>query len=544
MMGMGGMGGMGNGMMPRAMAAASSPPVDTAKAEAELKKEQLVKALEAASEELAHKSRSGQLSTPNMPRKEDAEPKKDDAKAEGEEQEKLSIRCHLHKKPNSKCKFCQKVEASTIGSKASGAKDGEVEKEKPAGKAEQSETSKEDEDYSRRTFNCSPMLKDQIFASSYFKSLLSINTIEDLIEEIVTYADTLDVYNAGSNNSPSCFICHAYRLFTLPQAEDLSEVGSILDHTANAVVRCVGFIYLRFVTNPTYLWGKFEDHLFDDQELTYANAGKQVTTTIGEYVEGLLVRDKYFNTPLPRIPVKVKQMLEKELAPLPQYRKRMEANRKIFRGKTVTDMPVEVIIDGRWVSGLAKELLGRPSAARKVRVRIDEGSDINVHLGKVVLKSESHSGSESGDERSGKKRRRSRSPDWSRFKGESQQDMVDELRKRAKEEATIGHGDSRAYQKRPVRDDMALATKFERGIHGAQMLEQDNRSGASHQSRPRGSEREDTAVSESTIRRRREEEAERQKKMQEIYQKYGAAKTSSASKKSDDFDHPDVLRLG
>merc|ERR1719343_1009146 len=103
-------------------------------------------------------------------------------------------------------------------------------------------------------------------------------------------------------------------------------------------------------------------------ELQYADGVKTVTTTVGEYVESLLIKDKYYNSPLPRIPVKVRQTLDKELAPLPQYRKRMEANRITFREVKIQDTPVEACVDGRWVSGQAKELVGR-RVARKVRGR-------------------------------------------------------------------------------------------------------------------------------------------------------------------------------
>merc|ERR1719447_1385728 len=170
-------------------------------------------------------------------------------------------------------------------------------------------------------------------------------------------------------------------------------------------------------------------------ELVYTATGKSVTTTIGEYVEQLLVRDKYFNTPLPRIPVKVKQSLDKELAPLPQYRKRMEANRKAFKSSKVAGMPVEVCIDGRWVKGSVRELIGRPATAKKLTVRLQDGNEVTAHLGKVILRSSSQGGSGSEDEdgkwKHSNQRQRSRSPDWSRFKGQSEQEMVEELRERA-----------------------------------------------------------------------------------------------------------------
>jgi len=395
------------------------------------------------------------------------------------------------------------------------------------------------------------MLKDQIFQSSYFKSLLSISTIEDLIEEIAQYADTLDVYNGGSTTQPSCFICQVYRLFTLPHAEDLGEVQAIIDHPQSAVVRCAGFLYMRFVVAPVHLWEKLEEYLFDDMDLRYAESGKQVSTTVGEYVEALLGKDKYFSTPLPRIPVKVRQMLEKELAPLPQYRKRMEANQRAFGGKRALDLSVEVVIDGKWVVGTAKEFVGRTSLARKVRVKLEDGSAVNVHLGKVVLREKDRSESEESDsDAKSRKRRRSRSrrrnsPDWSRWKGQSDKDLVEKLREQKKEDAVCGHG--KAYARRPLTVEEVLwksdveARVSLLGVGGEEW----------HAHRRSRSEREEHAESELTRKRRNEEEEERQRRLRDIYEKYGSSSktagygpTAATAAKKKDVDEPDVLRLG
>lgn len=528
MMGMPMMMPMGMSHIYAAAAAAASMGAASAAqaARSETRKDQLVRALEAAGSELASKTRS-ERSERSSAREEKPEP----VGAKAEAPEEALPRCHLHRKPSAACKFCRRAHAQDPAPGTA-----------PGGKKE--EAAREDEDYSRRTFSCSPMLKDQIYSSSYFKSLLSITTIEDLIEEIVQYADTLDVYNAGSTTQPSCFVCQVYRLFTLPQTEDLGELHAVLDYTPSAMVRCVGFLYMRFVVAPPNLFTKFEEYLFDDMELVHSSGGvKQVTTTIGEYVESLLVKDKYFSTPLPRIPVKVRQILEKELAPLSQYRKRMEANQRSFKNTKVADMPVEVCIGGSWVKGLAKELVGKSSVARKLRVKLDDGSDINVHLGKVVLRErrEDSPSSESGRKRRGSRSRSRRkgSPDWSRFKGRSDAEMVEELRDRAREDAVCGHG--RTYSKRPLRDDVVLATKLERGAHESRLLEEDRSTGHRRQ-RP---DHDEPVESEFTRRRRQEEEDARQKRLRDIFEKYGSshAKTSAVVKVND-VDMPDVLRLG
>mmetsp|Transcript_115095 Transcript_115095/g.357505 ORF Transcript_115095/g.357505 Transcript_115095/m.357505 type:complete len:574 (+) Transcript_115095:3-1724(+) len=453
-------------------------------------------------------------------------------------------RCHLHpqKKPNAKCKFCQRAQgqnpAKAEEAKAAGGASA------TAASAASASKNQDFEDYSRRTFNCSPMLKDQIFGSSYFKSLLSLSSIEELIDEIANYADTLDVYNAGSQVSPSCFICQVYRLFTLPQAEDLGELQAVVDHPDSALVRCAGFLYMRFVVAPVHLWEKLEEYLFDDMELKYADGGKQVNSTIGEYVEALLGRDRYFSTPLPRIPVKVRQALERELAPLQQYRKRMEANLRAFP-RRVSDLAVEVCVDGDWVAATAREYVGRASQKRKVRVNLKDGSEAMVHLGKVVLREGEHGDSgESGSEGKAHRRRRSRSrgrrsPDWSRYKGRSDQDMVVELREKTKEEAVCGHG--KAYARRPLTVEEEL---WKREPETRVSMLGDESRGSSYRRMPQD---QNPRESEAARRRRLEEEDERQKRLRGIYEKYGSASKSASSTMPapfKDVDEPDVLRLG
>ncbi|CAE8594021.1 unnamed protein product, partial [Polarella glacialis] len=388
------------------------------------------------------------------------------------DREKTPPRCHLHpaKKPNAKCRFCQKAQGTKDGKAAEA--DSKNQKEESGGsasskskKVEKQVEQEEEEDYSRRTFKCAPMLKDQIFGSSYFKSLLQMSTIEELMEEISNYADTLDVYNAGTHVSPSCFICQVYRLFTLPSAESLDEMQVVLDHPTSAKVRCAGFLYMRFVVPPAKIFERLEEYLFDDTPLKYQDGGKTTNTTIGEYVEMLLNRDKYYNTTVPRLPVKVRHLMEKELAPIKIFRKRMQAHLTNSL-KKISGQAVEVWNDGQWIRGIAREYVGKVVKTRKVRVELEEGDEeIVVHMGKVVLRDteekekdkekEKEKEDESEDERSvsdsegGRKRRRKRSrsrrrarsaspaTDWSRFKGEDDDDknMLQALREKTREEA-------------------------------------------------------------------------------------------------------------
>merc|ERR1719476_421856 len=93
--------------------------------------------------------------------------------------------------------------------------------------------------------------------------------------------------------------------------------------------------------------------------------------TIGEYVECLLTKEKYFGTPLPRLPAAVRRKLEEKLAPLPQYRKRAQANRRALKRFREPGTPVEVCQDGQWLRGRVLELQSRISSRLKLGVRLD-----------------------------------------------------------------------------------------------------------------------------------------------------------------------------
>ena len=364
----------------------------------------------------------------------------------------------------------------------------------------------------------------------------------------------LHVYTSYSCLPPflPCFWAQVYRLFTLPQSEDLDDLLQILDASASAKVRCAGVLYVRFVVPPHKLWEKLEENLFDEQELKYLDGDKQVTTTIQEYVENLLIKDKYYNTPLPRIPVKVRQQLEQELAPLAQFRKRMAAMQKALP-KKVSGTAVEVYVDGTWLRGHIKHYLGNHK--RKVGVLLENGSMVNSHLGKVVLRDEDEAKGETEDEkkedehpekvdkgsekkekkektetkkesrddrssrsrsrhRSRSRTSRRRSPDWARYKGPIlDASELERLREKAREDAVVGVG--KVYSKRPT----TVEGELWRGSGDARvsMLGPQHVGGNTS----RSSTKHGVSDPEVSRTRSREEEEEHKRRMREIYEKLG-----------------------
>jgi len=451
-----------------------------------------------------------------------------------DKQKEKPKKCHLHMKPNKTCKTCKAVLQAEKAAAEEAAKE-----------AEASERQFSSSSY-KQEFNCSPMLKDQILKSSYFKSLLQISTVEALAEEIQSFADTADIYQIGSATVPSPFFCAVFRLHTMDHADD--ELQMICDYMESAYVRCVAFLFVRFVIKPDQLWDMLGEYILDEMDLGPAKM-KGGPSTVGEYVESLLMKEKYYGTPLPRIPVKVKNNLEERVAPLPQFRKRTQANRKLMRlfGKAGT--PVEICLeDGQWAKGQVIEIASELPSRPKLLIRLEDSrEEATAHLGKIILREPGvDKGPEPDDDRKrGRSRSRSRGrrhekePDLSRHKGTDDGTLLKELRDRLREEAVCGSG--KDYCKRPMGFESGLAIRREQGSQESRLIEEETYNNAPRQPRRRSTPEEDDAE-QSRLTRRSDEEQDRQRSLAAIYEKYG--QQVSASRRSGDVDAPDRMRLG
>jgi len=237
--------------------------------------------------------------------------------------------------------------------------------------------------------------------------------------------------------------------------------------------------------------------------------------------------------------------------------------------KKITGTPVEVFRDGAWVKGTANEYSGRVVKSYKVKIEVEGGEELNVHMGKVILADglggteendeekadvdkpkadDSESGDEGSDE-DGKRKRRKRSrsrrraksasPDWCRYKGNQDKDHVEALREKVREEAVVAYG--KTYSKRPYSVEEELWKRDD-----GKFVPAEGRSGGKGSSRVR-QEEERAAEEERKAKMRREDEEEHRRRMRDIYEKYGSAKSAaygSGGSRSSEIDKPDVLRLG
>merc|ERR1711972_807099 len=199
------------------------------------------------------------------------------------------------------------------------------------------------------------MLRDQILKSTYFKTLMNIDTFEGIVDELYQYAETAEVYGAGTTTVPSTLFCCLFRLFTLGLSFD--ELHQLLETRDWPYIRCCGFLYIRFGCAPEKLWEQLGDYCLDDQDFEPSKLQPNFQVTVGEYVEALLMDERYYYTALPRIPVGVKKKIEELIAPLLQYRRRTMANKRSLHLFRQPAAPIEACIQGEWREGTSIALL-------------------------------------------------------------------------------------------------------------------------------------------------------------------------------------------
>jgi hypothetical protein len=96
--------------------------------------------------------------------------------------------------------------------------------------------------------------------------------------------------------------------------------------------------------------------------------------------------EKYYYTALPRIPVAVKKKIEENVAPLVQYRRRSIANSKILHAFREPNTLIEACSNGTWLEGHTISLDERIASRIVVRVKLEDGSEETLHVGKVILR--------------------------------------------------------------------------------------------------------------------------------------------------------------
>lgn len=453
------------------------------------------------------------------------------------------LRCHLHKKPNNKCKLCQrhkeflekgKEEKAAVKEKFASALRGD--------RKQDSEGSRNSgvrllEIANTKTYGFPPLLQTQLVESQYYKTVMLMDSMEQVVDELYTYADSVEPYAPHSVQAPSALFVCVYRLFTL--GIDGRQLKQLLDNDDSPFVRCAGFLFLRYGVAPDQLWPWLGEYVLDEEDFQGKIKDAEWGSTVGEFVENLLSQDYYYKTVLPRLPVTTKRQIEGKLAQVSQYRKRARANRRHLRIFRETGVRVEAIPnDVDWLPGQTVALLEDNPLRLRVRIRFEDGQEQVVAIGKVILAEDRGSSQRS--------RSRSRSPgsgsaaassggiDWSRDKGRSTAELLEDIRNRHRDNAVCTSG--KEYSQRRV-NSFQIAMPLEQGNASYGLAREET----THTNKSRGA-RERSRSREAD--RKKENSAEHQAKMKALFEKYGMQKPTQTTKQTNDIERPDVMRLG
>lgn len=447
-------------------------------------------------------------------------------------------RCHLHQKPKlTGCKFCKKhqelleeAQQKNQLSQSSGADD-RSRKRRP------DRAISESRDLERggplelgnpKTFGFGGLLQTHIVECAHFKSLLTLETFDQLVEETYQFANSVEPYMTNSPTLPSALFCCLYRFFTM--GLDGRSLKRLIESQVSPFIRCLGLLYVRFGLPHDQLLAWCGEYLLDDETFK-PSPESDYTTTIGEFVETLLSQDRYYNTVFPRLPMATKRRVEEELAPLGQNRKRMKANKAIIDTFNERGIRIEINFKGEWRGAQIVELEDDPPSRPKVRVRLDDGSEEYVHLGKVIIADKSVT------IRSARGRGRSRSRskhDWTREKGRSDKDLVDELRKLDREKAVASGKD---YAKKPLGYKAACALPREQGAASYRLMEEETFVPMNRQKSTRTPSPQRQAMPQRQTQ-------EHQARMQQLFEKYGNQARQVAPSPADVDQSQDFMRLG
>ncbi len=111
--------------------------------------------------------------------------------------------------------------------------------------------------------NMNSLLLNNILSCQYFKDVVSSLDYYQSIEEIVKNVTYAEPWTVGTNGIPSTLFCILYRFMLMKLTE--GQVNYLVNYNGNDYVRCCGFLYMRYMSDPKDLWSLFYHYLYDDK---------------------------------------------------------------------------------------------------------------------------------------------------------------------------------------------------------------------------------------------------------------------------------------
>merc|ERR1719473_2329999 len=379
-------------------------------------------------------------------------------------------KCFLHKNPNAKCKNCQRYLAAVKEAEEAEAKAKEQAKSNFVADSDAVELT------NIQHFNLGAQLRADILKAPYFKTTLAtLESFEAVKEELmnVTHVEPME-----SASVPSPFMCCLFKLFSIKLTR--SQINELLESRESVYLRCAGVLYLRFGVDPNTLAPWLKNLFLDEEELTTDMEQKR-RQTIGEWVEGLVQDDKYYDFLMPRIPVQGRKSFENTLIMLPQFRERAKVNARIL--EEFFEMEVEACSNGDWLDGKVVEVNTDSQFYPYFVVKLEDGATEDMPIGMVILKDtkepkDSKESRDSKDKDREKDRDKDRDRDrdrggrvdLSRSRGKSLEELKELYKEKDRDKALAVGKD---YARRPVGYKSALAQKREVGTASARLIEEE-----------------------------------------------------------------------
>ena len=168
-----------------------------------------------------------------------------------------------------------------------------------------------------------PRILNNILASQYFKEIYTLKGYNEILEEIFTNVTYIEPWTVGVSGIPSTFFCCLYKLMLTKLSDE--QLKGLINNQESPYLKCAGFLYIRYLSEPNDLWNWYSNFILDDQEFL-PTPDTTFKITIGEYIENLLTNYDYYGTRLPRIPVIPEREIKIKLMLLPEKRKRKKEN--------------------------------------------------------------------------------------------------------------------------------------------------------------------------------------------------------------------------
>eukprot|EP00551_Chaetoceros_affinis_P006371 CAMPEP_0203683246 /NCGR_PEP_ID=MMETSP0090-20130426/47421_1 /ASSEMBLY_ACC=CAM_ASM_001088 /TAXON_ID=426623 /ORGANISM="Chaetoceros affinis, Strain CCMP159" /LENGTH=393 /DNA_ID=CAMNT_0050552381 /DNA_START=551 /DNA_END=1732 /DNA_ORIENTATION=+ len=153
--------------------------------------------------------------------------------------------------------------------------------------------------------------------------------MEQMLEEIYYEVKSLEPWSNESTKTPSTAFCLLLRLLTMRCTT--KQMEQMLEHVDSPYIRCIGFLYLRYASDPKDLWDWVMPYLYDEEPVKIVDRHQGKEETVGDFVRSLLHDLDYYGTRLPRLPLGIEREMKVKLLQEEQIEERArghEADRR------------------------------------------------------------------------------------------------------------------------------------------------------------------------------------------------------------------------